>query len=161
MTVASRALPRLAPLALAAAAGLLGAVRSSHADAPPGHYQDAPSGDGVLDTKTGLIWGPNSVNLNPPYLPWQAAKDTCSSLGGPWRLPTYKELSSLVDETAPSGMAAIDLNWFPGTPPQQFWTSSVVSGTNGVWVVAFSIGNTTPVGDPGAMRWVRCVRSAP
>jgi hypothetical protein len=134
------------------------------ANAPAGHYVvTAGSGTGndtVYDTKSKLIWQrtPPSTNYT-----WAGAKTYCAgvgaSLGGTgWRLPTIKELASIVDLSQTTG-PTIDQSAFPSTSPDaQFWSSSPLAGSSTyVWYVYFFDGSlkNTAVSDPG---YVRCVR---
>lgn len=60
---------------------------------------------------------------------------------GSWRLPTIKELQSLVDIRAYG--PAIDTVAFPNTSSNYFWSSSLVAtNTSLAWVVNFNYGNT-------------------
>ena len=59
---------------------------------------------------------------------WADAQSYCSSLvsgGSGFRLPTLKELDSLVDPTVPSG-PTLDKTTFPSTETNVYWTSSPV-----------------------------------
>ena len=86
----------------------------------------------------------------------------CASRGINWRLPTMRELVSLVDWTAYSpsskpARAAIRLVSFPGTPATDFWTSTRDASDPGqAWSVHFFNGSTgaAPVTRPHR---VRCV----
>jgi hypothetical protein len=124
------------------------------------------SGGMVQDTLTGLVWqqdgsgaraGCGGIGLT---CSWAGAKTYCSglSLGGNsgWRLPTVKELSSIVDFTVRG--PAIDQTAFPSTPSEEFWTSSPLAGSSGAaWSVYFYGGssNYNPV---SVGNRVRCVR---
>jgi hypothetical protein len=72
------------------------------------------------------------------------------------RVPTRIELVSLVDFTT---QPAINLNAFPGTMAQPFWTSSVVPADAGLdaasqyWSVSFADG----IVDKTPAMYVRCV----
>jgi hypothetical protein len=57
---------------------------------------------------------------------WTATESYCSSVGPGYRLPTLRELASLMDLTVTSG-AKIDPTAFPDTPKDTFWTSSPCS----------------------------------
>jgi hypothetical protein len=84
---------------------------------------------------------------------WADAKTYCSSVG--LRLPTVKELDSLVDLTVTSG-ATIDPTAFPNTPAESFWTSSPYFGSpSNAWGVDFSSGL---YGSGAGVDYVRCVR---
>ena len=85
--------------------------------------------------------------------------DHCTdlSLGGTgWRVPSVKELQTIVDETIAA--PAIDTVTFPSTPAYIFWTSSTTVGQAGsVWTVSFEKGWTG--NEPTAnARALRCVR---
>jgi hypothetical protein len=95
----------------------------SRAAAPAGRYTTAA--DTVKDNKTGLTW--QRVGPTTPYY-WADAKTYCQalSLGGfssGWRLPTKKELETLVDRRVASPGPTID-SAFPNTPANAFWTST-------------------------------------
>jgi hypothetical protein len=112
----------------------------------------APSGGVVRDDLTGLNW---QQQASPTSMTWAAAQDYCPS---GFRLPTVKELSSIVDfAVAPPG-PAIDQTAFPGTPAEGFWTSSPYAGLAGyAWLVLFTDGYSSYVGATNNCR-VRCVR---
>jgi Protein of unknown function (DUF1566) len=137
---------------------------SAGASAPTVRYVVTVSGPGngtVQDTKTGLIW---QQTVPSATYTWAGAKTYCgstavsTSLGGMgWRLPTRKELQTIVDysqATAPT----IDSTAFPSTPANWFWSSSplAVSSSN-AWGVYFGNGSTynLDVSNTGS---VRCVR---
>ena len=137
--------------------------RSVDAAAPAGHYVvTAGSGTGngtVYDSKSKLTWQQTASSTT---YTWADAKTYCagvgSNLGGTgWRLPTIKELLSIVDlsqTTAPY----IDPTAFPSTPATWFWSSSPVAGLPSyVWVVHFSYGATDGL-DITDTSVVRCVR---
>ena len=134
-------------------------VRSTGIDGPTGHYTigAGASAGTVYDTESKLTW--QQAAPVTAYL-WANAKTYCTALdldGAGWRLPTEKELFSLVDrsQTAPP---YIDSTVFPGTPPNYFWSSTLAaSSASYAWSVDFSTGQTydfdmSPVGN------VRCVR---
>ena len=105
----------------------------------------------VRDTLTQLVWQQtaSSTTMN-----WADAKTYCSSVG--LRLPTVKELDSLVDLTVTSG-ATIDPTAFPNTPAEWFWTSSPPGSPSHAWFVSFSDGSSGAdvITDSS---YVRCVR---
>ena len=133
------------------------------ASTPDSQLQD--NGDGtVTDTKTGLIWkqclegqsGSDCASGSYEVFSWQQAlqrAQTVNSSGGfagfsDWRLPTIKELSSLVEHQCVG--PAINLTRFPNAPNDWgywVWSSSAVAGDPyGAWVVNFYDGYT-PWGD--------------
>ena len=86
---------------------------------------------------------------------WEEAKAYAASLGDGWRLPTVKELLSLVDYDRRGPACSV----FPDCPSEWFWSSSPVSGnTTLAWYVGFGNGNASNLGVSSAYR-VRCVRS--
>jgi hypothetical protein len=106
----------------------------------------------VRDTLTKLVW---QQQASPATMNSADAANYCSSSG--FRLPTVKELRSLVDHTVTSG-PTIDQVAFAGTPASAFWTSSrYVSSSSNVWGVHFGDGTSTDLG-AGDLHWVRCVR---
>ena len=136
---------------------------SAEASAPAGRYVVTSGGTNkgtVYDTKTKLTWQ-QAVQSN---YTWAGAKTYCagvgSTLGGSgWRLPTLKELYTIVDFSM-SDPPRIDASAFPGMPtnaPDYFWSASPVSGSSsGAWGLDiqglpgnFWVDNTA---------YVRCVR---
>ena len=87
-------------------------------------------------------------------LDFSAATAECASLG--FRVPSMKELQTLVDRmrVRPS----IDADFFPGTPSDAFWTSSLVADNPELgWSVSFELGRSDQ-SDVSSEFWVRCVR---
>ncbi|WP_437731257.1 DUF1566 domain-containing protein [Sorangium sp. So ce1335] len=116
--------------------------------------------DWVLDRSTGLWWQRESGSDD---FSWDGALSYCESLElsgyTDWRLPSAKELLSIVDteELQP----ALDRVAFPGEPPGKFWSSTPVatSGTE-TFIVDFAIGDLA-YSISSAKRRARCVRSDP
>jgi hypothetical protein len=54
-----------------------------------------------------------------------------------WRLPTIKELSSLVNSSISSPGPTIDTAWFPHTLRFIYWSSTGAGGTDSAWRVYF------------------------
>lgn len=134
-----------------AGAVVLGLALAAWAGAPPGRYSfDAGT---VVDSVTGLTW----QNAPAGAMSQDAGRVYCQNLPPPgWRLPTVKELQSLVDIRADGGLA-IDSVAFPNTPSSVFWSSSpFVFNASNAWVV-------NPFGYTGYSNitnnnQVRCVR---
>lgn len=120
----------------------------AHARAPAGQYQTFDQGDDTIrDARTKLVW----QRAVAPQLTWAAAAQTCDTLqlgGNTFRLPTVKELLSIVDEevdhvyvgTDELEPRAIDRFAFPGTPGALFWTSTKAGSD--AFVIDFRYGNT-------------------
>lgn len=123
--------------------------------APPGRYVVATNT--VLDTVTGLTWQRSLPSFT---FSWTDAQAYCAALavaGGGWRLPTRAELASLRDVRQNPG-PSIDPDAFPGTPSEQFWSTTAHAGDGGTaWYVSFANGYSYS-GDTGTGRRVRCVR---
>lgn len=160
--------------ALGPAATIVATVGAlARADAPPGQYSPFDRADQVItDAKTKLIWQRNVALFTdfPGALAYCSALSLAAYTTG-WRLPSYKELLTLVDESPhleyPTGapqLIAIDPSAFPGTPVSSaapnYWSSSPdpnKANTN-VFVVDFMDGTAAFSTQSGASAWVRCVR---
>jgi Protein of unknown function (DUF1566) len=117
------------------------------------------NGDGtVTDNVTGLMWQqqtPASAET------WVIAVGYCLQvldLAGhnDWRLPSIIELMSIVD----TGHAnpSINSKYFPSTPSERFWSSSLLAGSESqAWVIYFGAGGMARM-DVTAAFYVRCVR---
>jgi hypothetical protein len=136
-------------------------VRCVRSDAAPparcysagARYQAA--GGLVADSATGLTW---QQEVAMPHATWPSATSYCQSLGGGFRLPSVKELQTLLDLTVSSPGPTIDSTAFPSAPADFTWTSSLdVAVPTAVWEVYFGFGSIGGFGqnntDP-----VRCVR---
>ncbi len=108
----------------------------------------------VVDGKTGLIW---QRGVAPVVKTWADAKAYCPTVGANFRLPSVKELLTIVDLTK-FAAPAIDTTAFPGTPSAAFWTSSAMAGNSlYAWLVDFDVGNPSS-GEVVGTNQVRCVR---
>jgi hypothetical protein len=132
----------------------LPAAQVSAPGAPVGQFTML-TGQTVKDNKTGLTW-----MQEPAYTyDLNGAITYCNSyfLGINWRLPTKKELETLVDRRATSPNPTIDSTLFPWTTPGYFWTSTPFAGYAGIsWVVGFDSGSTTTSVNSAKIS-VRCV----
>jgi len=112
-------------------------------------------GETVRDSATGLTW--TRGNVSTERLEWQAAKDACEKLvldGGGWRIPTIKELLTLVDYERHS--PAIDPVFT--CEPNWYWSSTPYAPFAGYsWSVYFYGGGAGGAhhGDGGFVRAVR------
>lgn len=121
----------------------------------------------VKDKATGLVW----QRVDPPKVDFAGALAACASAPGGMRLPTLKELLTLVDEipdlkydeaSQTNRALAIDLTAFGRTPDGAFWSSSVTPNPNQpeVWAVFFGEGVPDRV-RKDEQAYVRCVRFEP
>lgn len=135
------------------------------ADAPEGQYPEFIGQDQrIRDLKTKLVW---ERSVSPAPLTFAAAGTVCT---GGTRLPTLKELLSLVDEEPHSVydldqkknvIKYIDRQAFGTQTPIDtgYWTSSAASPTQ-AWSVDFGTGETS-LANLSDRRYVRCVRFVP
>jgi hypothetical protein len=109
------------------------------ASAPPGRY--TVTNGAVYDRVSTLTW-----QQTPPaqtYV-WSDAAAYCQALtlagwSSGWRLPTVKELASIVDFRA--GAPSIDSAAFPATSPTAFWSATpLVGAPTEAFVVYFDYG---------------------
>jgi len=145
-------------LGVAAFALGLAIVVVGHASAPAGRYTTANGT--VYDTKTKLTW---QQAVSSSTYTQAGAASYCSTLGlngATWRLPTVKELVTIVDVSVASPGPTVDSTAFPGTPASFFWTSTLYAGASGLaWSVNFYSGDTDGYGVVSdASGSVRCVR---
>ena len=93
-------------------------VRSTRAAAPSGRY--TVTGETVYDPRTKLTWQrstPTTMYGSDDARATCASAAVAAALGGAgWRLPTVKELSTLVDYSVPPPGPTIDAAAFPNTP---------------------------------------------
>lgn len=94
------------------------------------HYQleDETPGGSVRDLYTGLVW---QRTLPAGSFTWAQAQEYCSTLGVDWRVPSVKELRTLIDISdiplarLDARAPRIDTEAFPATPDDlSSWTSS-------------------------------------
>ena len=143
-------------------AAVVSFVLVASGNAPPDEYvtfsQQATS---IQDQYTHLLWQRVVAQTPTDHF---SAFDSCNKNGQ--RLPTYRELLTLVDED-PHGEwdpeagkdtpRYIDPNAFPSTPAGPFWTMSPAPG-NAFKVVDFSTGETK---DESLSAYYRCVVDVP
>jgi hypothetical protein len=126
---------------------------------PAGPRYDV-GGDVVIDRTTGLMW--SRENVPGGTMKWAAAAEACKALklGGhsDWRLPTIRELLTLVDYERHD--PAIDTDAFK-CESNYYWTSTPLHSSPGgcAWVVSFSYGAAT-WGVQGSGFYVRAVRAS-
>ncbi len=129
---------------------------TAHAAAPPTRY--VVSTDTVRDTRANITW---QRVASPSTYTFAAAQTYCAglTLGGfstGWRVPTIKELQTLVDVRSLN--PAIDGTAFTSTASAVFWSSSPATfNATDAWGVSFAFGVTTSSAMTSSSR-VRCVR---
>jgi hypothetical protein len=141
-------------------------VSHSWAACPSNPNRFSGTGAEVTDTQTGLVWARCSAGQTSTgsgcsgpaasYTHEQALAYATSQSG--WRLPNRKELSSLVDTGCQ--FPSIDAKVFPGTNPDNYWTSSPYAATGtAAWFVHFGVG--VVLGEDRSMLYaVRLVRAS-
>ena len=133
------------------------AALPAQADAPLGQY--TASMGMATDNKTGLTWQQSER----PELNWSDAKDYCTDLElntmTDWRLPTFKELLTLVDLSKTNPSIDTSVNGFPRTSSSEFWSATPFAGSpSSARYVYFGSGNACCGAPIGAPFRVRCVR---
>jgi hypothetical protein len=131
----------------------------AHASAPAGRY--TVSNGTVFDTKTKLTWQ-QSVTAT-ATLNFTGASNLCFGIGSAlpgtgWRVPTIKELQTLVDYTVKTA-PFIDPGAFPGSPIVTYWSRTEVppsSPTGSAWILKTD--GTTSSDLKTTLYNVRCVR---
>lgn len=126
----------------------------------PPSYSDNGNGT-VTDNVTGLLWqkDDDATKRN-----WSDAKSYCETLRLAgfvgWRLPTDKELQTLVDYDTYA--PAININYFPSTKSSYYWTSNLNAyyASNQItthWYVYFGGGQVNADPYEPTDTYVRCV----
>ena len=128
---------------------------------PPARF--TASGETVVDNATHLTWqrgvATSAGDDGAGRWTWAHAKSTCAGLGGGYRLPTVKELLTIVDFTRSSPAIDTSSTAFPGTPSEAFWTATPLAASppTSAWFIDFADGyaGNTEMTQPSR---VRCVR---
>jgi hypothetical protein len=156
---------RLLPRAVLAA--VLLAIPAA-ADAPRDQYEpfdgDTPT---IKDNFTKLEWDRRGVVANVTFGPAGAGCSFIASLEGVGRLPTIKELLTILDEEPHEEYEFsklvtkhIDAVAFPSTAVDLPYWSSTPGAAGKVWVLSFATGRMDQLSttDPVAKANARCVR---
>ena len=132
------------------------------ADSPPNSAYTIDTST-VTDNVTGLVWQKTDDNTTRT---WEQAWDYCTDNipalpGAGWRLPTAKELISIVDYGTLH--PAINTDAFPGTNSSYYWSATTLADYAGdAWYVDFHSGNVLyddlHIYDKSRPNYVRCVR---
>ncbi len=155
---------RILPRALLA--GIVLFVVPAAADAPRDQYErfdgDSPT---VRDFYTRLEWDRRGVLGNVTFVGASGGCTTLVSLENVGRLPTVKELLTIVDEEPHDEyefgklvLKTIDQQAFSDTPADlPYWTSTPAPGTDMFWTVSFQTGKMEPRARTAKAN-ARCVR---
>jgi hypothetical protein len=123
----------------------------------PASLQVSESGNLVTDDVTGLVW---QRAFDARLFTWESAQHYCACLQldgrRGWQLPSRIELASLQDWTKTS--PSIDDSAFPGTPNENFWTSSPVTTSPGLAYLVFFLNGHTTYSDVTYEYRARCVQ---
>ena len=133
-------------------------VRGGPAGTPPPKQFRENGNDTVTDTRTGLVWEQVKGGNGSEAVTWQAALSYCENLGkggiNNWRLPSIRELESLVDEERYN--AAVDGVFGYGSLNAWSSTSYSTSSTQ-AWYVGFESGKVSYGDKDGSSYYARCV----
>jgi hypothetical protein len=129
-------------------------ARCVRSTAPAPNTKRYAIGATVVDLYTGLEWqryGGQST--------WSGAGDFCASFGSGWRLPSVKELETLVDDNR--ALYAIDTTiFFDVSSPGTWSSSSYVPRPGARWTVGFNYGVNFSLTETLTVN-LRCVRNVP
>lgn len=122
---------------------------------------DTPGEEYVTDNVTGLVWQDDTAHKDNPVDFTTASGTTCQALntasyGGfdDWRMPTIKEMATLIDASSTTVFSSTFVN-LPS--PVANWSSTLMDSDNSmVWVVEFD-GNIRTAPATNSLS-VRCVR---
>lgn len=153
-----RALPLLAGLGLLAL--------QARGDAPITQYESFDKSQSfILDRKTHLRWQ-RFVDANNPAQTMSEGVTACEKLTG-YRLPTVKELLTLVDEepheefdpsSGKNTLRYIDRNAFAGTPTSNTYIT-LSDDAGKPWTVDFATGTAQQLTSASGSFYVRCVKA--
>ena len=120
---------------------------------------DASEWVAVLDTKSNLMWAVEVLPRQTFAAAGKSVRKLRTAGFADWRVPTIEELFCLADRTR--RWPAIDTGYFPETPPDWFWSSTVdaASPSDYAWGVRFVNGSSDWVSQYYE-GFVRAVRSA-
>lgn len=123
----------------------------------------------VTDNNTGLIW--QKLDNGNTYNWYQASgtydasynptsQNVCGSLGAGWRLPSQKELMSIVDYSIPYPGPTINSLYFPNTKSSYWSSTTIADNPSYAWVLLFTLGKSGGAyknGSSTPSSYVRCV----
>ena len=139
-------------------------VRTGSVKSDPSAPHYMISAETVYDTRTLLTWQRNVSTATRQAYTWAAAETYCASaavsaiLGGIGRLPTMKELQSIIDYSPSEAAATIDESAFPKANGV-FWSASSVVGTSSGFAYELPFGGFGNTTMDTSYNWnARCVR---
>jgi hypothetical protein len=133
-----------------------GRVRCVRGDYQPPDPRFVYDADTVTDAAAELVWQRQQTAA----MTWLDALNTCETLDlagfDDWRLPTLKELQTLVDDRRLQ--PSTDIVAFPGCPSEWFWSSTPIQfPPNEGWSTSFTDGYAS-IHAFDELHLVRCVR---
>jgi hypothetical protein len=152
-----------AVLRIAVAAAVIGAgvvAVPALANAPARRYMAA--GGVITDTMTKLAW---QQLVGAQLHSFDDAKVYCKGLnlkGTGWRVPTIKELETIVDDATgidPVFLPTTDPGYVPDSAKGSYWSSTrMVTYDSEAWLVSFGQGGAPGTAYSPLTYYVRCVR---
>ena len=119
--------------------------------------QDRSSTYGWLSNNTGLCSGGSGCSTS-AFIADLNAINLCGETSNNWRLPTRRELLSIVDHSRTA--LAIDTSYFPNTINAFYWSSDVCEPSPlTAWIVDFQHGGVVAWEPQSSPHQVRLVRS--
>lgn len=103
----------------------------------------------VKDNITGLIWEVKTADNTKKIIPFSETDSYTQSQNtqklcglSNWRLPTIQELQSIVDYSVPLPNPTIDMNFFPYSSNEIYWSQSpYTKNKNDMWALYFNDGS--------------------
>ncbi len=133
----------------------------SYADYDDGYYQKGRSlnysdhGNTVTDNTTGLEWKDDDTT-DSVKMTWEKANEYCSQGNNVWRLPTRRELSSLVNYSKYNPSINDSFN---NTASDYYWTiDTSLRDRSKAWAISFAEGVETAVSKSSSY-FVRCLNA--
>ncbi len=132
---------------------------------------EVKTSSGLQNSSHEYAWGSNTgiascgSSVSPcntdAYINALNALDLCGETANDWRLPTRRELLSLVHRALSTVLPMIDIDYFDSTQSGPYWSSDTFQPTpTNAWFVRFNSGHPDQ-GDKGFSTFVRLVRSGP
>lgn len=132
-------------------------------DGPRPGFETSP--EVAVDEVTGLEWSRIEIDTNRA---WEGARQQCENVhtaGGhdDWRLPTLRELASLLDTGAAADDVALDPMAFPDAQ-LGYWVGELLPGTSNHLAIRTDLGLVHIeifAANATYQRWGRCIRGEP